>query len=71
MKKLPKVLVIMSTYNGEKFMAEQIDSILAQEDIDVSLHIFDDCSKDLIITTSKGSYAEKYANENGINVNLI
>ena len=46
MKKLPKVLVIMSTYNGEKFMVEQIDSILAQEDIDVSLHIFDDCSKD-------------------------
>ena len=46
MKKLPKVLVIMSTYNGEKFLKEQIDSILAQEDIDVSLHIFDDCSKD-------------------------
>ena len=32
---------------------------------------FDDCSKDLIITTSKGSYAEKYANENGIKVKLI
>ena len=46
MEKLPKVVVIMSTYNGEKFMNEQIDSILAQEDVDIKLHIFDDCSKD-------------------------
>ncbi len=46
MKKEPKVLVVMSTYNGEKFMAEQIDSILAQKDVAVTIHIFDDCSKD-------------------------
>lgn len=46
MKKLPKVLVVMSTYNGEKFLKEQIDSILAQKDVDVSIHVFDDCSKD-------------------------
>ncbi len=42
----PKVLVIMSTYNGEKYLREQIDSILAQEQVDVSLYISDDCSKD-------------------------
>ena len=46
MEKLPKVLVIMSTYNGEKFIKEQIDSILAQKEVDIYLHIFDDCSKD-------------------------
>ena len=49
MEKLPKVLVIMSTYNGEKFLKEQIDSVLAQKDIDVTLHIFDDISKDSAI----------------------
>ena len=26
----PRVLVMMATYNGEKYVAEQIDSILAQ-----------------------------------------
>ena len=46
MKNLPKIVVIMSTYNGEKFVKEQIDSILAQKDVDLTLHIFDDCSKD-------------------------
>ncbi len=46
MKKLPKIIVIMSTYNGEKFVREQIDSILAQKDVELNLHIFDDCSKD-------------------------
>ena len=37
MKKLPKVNVIMSTYNGEKFVLPQVESILAQKDVDVTL----------------------------------
>lgn len=28
----PTVLVMMASYNGEKFINEQIDSILAQKD---------------------------------------
>lgn len=36
----------MATYNGEKYLAEQIDSILAQQDVDVTLRICDDCSTD-------------------------
>lgn len=43
---LPKVLVMMATYNGEKYVAEQIESILAQEGVDVSLLISDDGSSD-------------------------
>ena len=61
MEKLPKVLVIMSTYNGEKFINEQIDSILAQKDIDVTLHIFDDLSKDSTVSIAK-EYEKKNKN---------
>lgn len=42
----PSVLVIMATYNGEKYVSEQIESILAQENVSVHLHISDDCSTD-------------------------
>ncbi|WP_295094169.1 glycosyltransferase [Ruminococcus sp.] len=43
---MEKVAVLMSTYNGEKYIKEQIDSILAQKDTEVSLYIRDDGSKD-------------------------
>ena len=51
----------MSTYNGEKYLAEQIDSILAQKDVHVELFIRDDGSSDStrdIIT----KFAEKHNN---------
>lgn len=40
------VAVMMSTYNGERFLREQLDSILAQEDVCVSIYVRDDCSSD-------------------------
>lgn len=61
MKNLPKIVVIMSTYNGEKFVKEQIDSILAQKDVDLTLHIFDDCSKDRTVDFVK-EYEKKNKN---------
>ena len=36
----------MSTYNGEKYLSQQIDSILNQKEIDVHLFIRDDGSYD-------------------------
>lgn len=45
-KKLPKVLVLMSTYNGEEFLEEQINSILNQKDVELELNIRDDGSSD-------------------------
>lgn len=42
----PSVLVMMATYNGEKYVAEQVDSILAQDGVDVMLLISDDGSCD-------------------------
>lgn len=46
---MKKVQVLMSTYNGEKYIEEQIDSILKQENVQVSLLIRDDGSSDKTI----------------------
>ena len=40
------VQVLLSTYNGEKYLKEQIDSILAQTGVEVHLLVRDDGSKD-------------------------
>ena len=61
MENKPKIAVIMSTYNGEKYLKVQIDSILAQKDVDVSLYIFDDCSKDNTVSIAK-EYEQKFNN---------
>lgn len=43
---MKKVQVLMSTYNGEKYIKEQIVSILEQEEVEVTLLIRDDGSTD-------------------------
>ncbi len=45
-----KVAIIMSTYNGERYIREQIDSILSQNDADITLFIRDDNSKDCTVS---------------------
>jgi glycosyltransferase involved in cell wall biosynthesis len=40
------VAIVMTTYNGEKYVGEQIDSILASAYQDFELFIYDDGSKD-------------------------
>lgn len=42
----PYVCVMLASYNGEKFIREQIDSILCQEAVRIKLIIRDDGSKD-------------------------
>ena len=44
--KSPVVCVLLSTYNGEKYIKEQILSIMEQKDIDVHLSVRDDGSTD-------------------------
>lgn len=44
--RIPSVAVLMSTYNGEKYLREQIDSILNQSEVDIQLVIRDDGSTD-------------------------
>jgi len=41
-----KIVVLLSSYNGERYIGEQIESILSQNDIEVTLLIRDDGSKD-------------------------
>lgn len=48
----------MTTYNGEKYLAEQIDSILAQSYSDFELIISDDCSSDATRTILKAYKAK-------------
>lgn len=41
-----KVAVVMSTYNGEKYLREQLDSILSQKGVELTLYVRDDGSSD-------------------------
>ena len=43
---MDKVLVLLSSYNGEKFLGEQLDSLFAQEEVIVHVLIRDDGSSD-------------------------
>ncbi len=43
---MDKITVLMSTYNGEKYLRQQIDSILNQKDCIVELFVRDDGSDD-------------------------
>lgn len=41
-----KICILLSTYNGEKYLEEQLDSIIKQENIDVDILVRDDGSTD-------------------------
>lgn len=43
---MKKILVIMATYNGERYLSEQLDSIFGQKGVEVSILIRDDGSTD-------------------------
>lgn len=68
-----KVNVLLSTYNGEKFLREQLDSILAQSYRYVVIHIRDDGSTDSTPEILR-QYAEKYPGikvEYGLNLGVV
>ncbi len=43
---MEKVVVLMSTYNGEKYLRNQIDSLIDQEGVEVEILVRDDGSSD-------------------------
>jgi rhamnosyltransferase len=54
---LPRVAVLMATYNGEKYIRQQMDSILSQQGVDISVFVRDDHSSDNTVAVIK-EYAE-------------
>ena len=46
----PRVLVLMSTYNGEAYLREQLESLVAQKGVDLHLLVRDDGSSDQTIS---------------------
>ena len=41
-----KVIVVMSAYNGSKYIEAQLDSIFRQKDVDVTCYVRNDGSTD-------------------------
>lgn len=65
-----RVDVIMATYNGQKYIRQQIDSILQNQGVDVVLHIFDDGSSDDTLDILK-EYQKAYSSRIMIYPNKI
>lgn len=59
MDQMPTVAVLMSTYNGEKYLRGQLDSIFNQESVQVKLFVRDDGSIDNTVGILK-QYAQKF-----------
>lgn len=71
MQDLKKVLVLMSTYNGEKYLRDQLDSIVRQKEVEIMVLVRDDGSKDgtlKIIEEFKQTYPSMFLLERGDNV---
>ena len=55
--KLKKVCVLLSTYNGEKYLQEQLDSLYVQEGVEVTILARDDGSSDETVEILKRNAA--------------
>ncbi|EKT4525827.1 glycosyltransferase [Flavobacterium psychrophilum] len=53
-----KILVILASYNGEEYIIEQIQSILSQKNVDVSISVFDDMSNDSTVEILKKKFGD-------------
>ena len=51
-----KVAILLASYNGTKYIKEQIDSILNQKDVDVTIFISDDLSTDNTLEYLRNKY---------------
>lgn len=64
------IAVLMSTYNGETYLKEQIDSILAQSGVEIELFIRDDGSRDGTVRIIE-EYELLYKNVHWINKDSV
>ena len=68
---MKKVLILLSTYNGEKYLREQLDSIVRQKDVEVTVLVRDDGSNDGTLKILEGyrqHYPSMFLIEQGENV---
>lgn len=63
---MSKIAVLLATYNGDKFLKFQLDSILNQKDVQVDVFISDDESTDHTLEIIQ-SYCDQYQNVKLIN----
>ncbi len=54
-------LILMSTYNGETYLRQQLDSLLNQADLKIDININDDLSTDNTVSILE-EYSNKYPN---------
>lgn len=55
-----EVSVLLSTYNGERYLEEQLDSILRQQNVKIKLFVRDDGSTDRTVEILQ-SYSQRYS----------
>jgi len=63
MASLPRLAILLSTYNGEEFLGEQLDSILDQSVKDIVIVVRDDGSSDettAVLARYEKNYSEKF-----------
>ena len=63
---IKKVAVLLSTYNGAKFLSVQLESLLAQKDVDLTIFVRDDGSSD----TTPNVLVQFAAQHNNIHLRL-
>ena len=62
------ISILLASYNGEKFIAEQIESLLAQTFKDFKLYIYDDMSTDSTVSILQ-SYEKKHPKQIYVTLN--
>jgi rhamnosyltransferase len=55
---LPRVSVALCVHDGERWLREQLDSVLAQQGVDLEVVVLDDASHDGSLALLR-SYAER------------
>lgn len=58
---MKKIAILLTAYNGEKWIGEQIDSILRQNDVDIHIFVSCDLSTDNTINVLEGYQNKKFS----------
>ena len=70
MSSAPSVNILLSVYNGEKYLAAQLDSLFAQTYQNITIYVRDDGSEDDSLSIVR-RYMQKSLSEPGIRMILL